>query len=754
MHLAQLIKDLAVILITAGIITIVFRKIKQPVVLGYIAAGFILGPHVDLFVGIVDSEAIEIWGEIGVIMLMFCHGLDFSLHKLARVRRTAITAALNEIVSMMLLALLMCRVLGWSAINAVFIGSMLAMSSTAIVFKAFHDLKLKDEYTSFASGILVIKDLAGVFLILACSAFTPEQGFRGIGTRLWVLAAMIVLWLVLGIYLIPTLFNRSIHLMSSETLMIISLATCFGMVLVADALEVPAAFGAYLAGALLAGTLHAERIEHVVDPIRDLFGAAFFISVGMLLDPAVVSRYWLLIAVTTVLTIVGKQVFTAAGVLLSGKTLKNAVQTACAIAQVGEFAFIIAQAGVSSGVLSQDMYSIIVVISVVSTVATPYLIRHSESVYGFYAAILPKSLVEKHSREGDDEAASSSSSRNVDVSWRGYMIRYAKRCVVYGLLMLSISLLFYYAIHPLMMRLPVSEKTVFVADLILCYFLIAIFIRPMLDRLNPLYYGLWDKDVKNRVPLLLLQVLRYLLLAALLQLPLYLLGNGAYGVYYVPVVLVIILFVRLDWFPSAYLRLEARFLANYNERRNADFADTQRTRQWLDESLDLTEYICGPDEDGKTLIELDWGRRYGVDVFQVDIDGVRHNMPNGTMRMQSGAKLYLLGEPESIRSFRLAMGFSLRGGTFELREFIAEQEPGDDALFCYLIKVDKDSVFLGKTIRGSGVRRHNDCMVIGLQRSGMPIAHPNPNFVVEKDDILWLLGTTAIRDRYSELQEL
>lgn len=755
MHLAPLIRDLAVILITAGIITVVFRRIKQPVVLGYIAAGLILGPHTNMLVGIADPDTIEIWGEIGVIMLMFCHGLDFSLHKLSRVRKVALSGAFAEIFGMMVLAFAMCSVMGWGTVNVVFLGGMLAMSSTAIVFKEFHDLKLKDDYTGFASGILVIKDIAGVFLILIFSAFTPGEGFTGssIGPRLWTVAAMLLLWLILGIYLIPTLFNRSINLMNDETLLIVSLAICFAMVMIADFLQIPTALGAYLAGALLAGTLHAERIERVVDPVRDLFGAAFFISVGMMLEPAVVVNYWLPIVIITVVTIIGKIFFSSGGVLLAGRSLKDSVQTACAIAQVGEFAFIIATAGVSSGALPEDVYSVIVVISVVTTVTTPYLIRHSDRVYDLFAAVLPDKTVEALDRE-TLLYVEGSHPKAVDVSWKGYLLRFIKRIVIYGLLMLSFTMLFYYAVYPLFSGLPVNPVFAKFASLLICYFVMAIFVRPMLDANNPMFYALWDAEKRSRIPLVLLNALRVIIMVSILFVPLPLIGGEDSYIAYPFVLLIVFALTRLKWFPSVYLRLETRFLANYNERGNVVFADAQRTREWLDEALDITDYVCGSAEDGRSLIELDWGRRYGVDVFQVDVNGTRFNMPNGTMRMQKGARLYLLGEPESIRSFRVAMGFSPRSGCFELRDFIAEQRPGEDALYCYLTKVDKDSMFFNKSIRGSGVRVKNDCMVIGLQRSGHPIAHPDPDLVVEKDDVLWLLGTAAVKERMGDLQEL
>ena len=440
MHLPELVSDLAVILLTGGIITVIFKKLNLPLVLGYILAGFLIGPYMPFFFSLGDSEAIATWSEIGIIILMFCLGLEFNLHKLASVGGTAIITALVEVGGMLAMGFAVGQLMGWGTMDSIFLGGMLSMSSTTIIIKAFDELNVrKKDFAQLVFGTLVMEDIAGIFMMIILSTISVSKSISGgaLALQLGLLVLYLVLWLVLGIFLLPTLLNKASKLMSDETLLIVSLGICFGMVLLADALGFSSALGAFLAGSLLAGTVHAERVEHLIAGVKDLFGAVFFISVGMMLDPGAVVKYIVPILILTLVTIVGKLLFSSLGVLLSGHTLRQAIHCGCALAQIGEFAFIIASLGLSLGVIADYIYPIIISVSVITTLTTPFFIKSADGICAGIEKLLPEKLVQKLDRYTDEEQTS----KEQDGDWAVFLRRYIKRTVFYGTLMLGIVIL-------------------------------------------------------------------------------------------------------------------------------------------------------------------------------------------------------------------------------------------------------------------------------------------------------------------------
>ena len=335
---------------------------------------------------------------------------------------------------MLLFGYLVGQALGWGTMDSVFLGGMLSMSSTTIIIKAFDDLGVqKERFAQLVFGTLVIEDIAGIFMMIILSTISVGQGISGmaLALKLGMLVLYLALWLILGIYLLPTLLNKASPLMSDETLLVVSLGLCFGMVLLADALGFSSALGAFLAGSLLAGTVHAERVEHLTQGVKDLFGAVFFISVGMMLDPAMVVKYIVPILVLTLVTIVGKLFFSSMGVLLSGQSLKNAVHCGCSLAQIGEFAFIIASLGLSLGVIADYIYPIIIAVSVITTLTTPFFIKHSDNIYAFVVKLLPEKLTQKLERYTDEEQ----SEKEQDSDWSAFLSRYIRTVALYGVIM-------------------------------------------------------------------------------------------------------------------------------------------------------------------------------------------------------------------------------------------------------------------------------------------------------------------------------
>lgn len=376
--LPTLVTDLALILILAGVVSLLFKKLRQPLVLGYIVAGFLAGKHMPYMPSVEDTGGVETWSQIGVIFLMFTLGLEFSFKKIIRQGPRPLITACLVMFCMMAVGNGVGHLFGWSQMDCLFLGGMLAMSSTTIIFKAFSDLGLmQQKFASRVLSVLVLEDILGILLMVVLSGVAVSQRLEGseLALSLMQLGFFLVLWFVVGVFVIPTLLRRTKRLMNGETLLIVSVACCFLLVVIAARVGYSTAFGAFMMGSILAETVEAERIERLVAPVKDLFGAIFFVSVGMLVDPSVLVEYWLPILVLTVSILVGQAVLGTGSFLLTGHTLKTSVQCGFSLAQVGEFAFIIASMGLSLGVTSRFLYPVIVAVSIVTTFLTPYMIR-------------------------------------------------------------------------------------------------------------------------------------------------------------------------------------------------------------------------------------------------------------------------------------------------------------------------------------------------------------------------------------------
>ena len=740
MHLPELISDLAIMLLTAGVVTVIFKKIKQPLVLGYIVAGFLIGPYMPLFFTVADSASISTWSEIGVIVLMFGLGLEFNLHKLAQVGGTAIITALTEVGGMLLIGFGVGQLLGWGIMDSVFLGGMLSMSSTTIIIKAFDELGVRNQgFAQLVFGTLVIEDIAGIFMMIILSTLSVSQSISGgaLAMKLALLVLYLALWLILGIYLLPTLMNKATPLMNDETLLVSSLGICFGMVLLANALGFSSALGAFMAGSLLAGTVHAERVEHLTSGVKDLFGSVFFLSVGMMLDPAMIVKYIVPILIITLVTLVGKLIFSSLGVLLSGQTLKNAVHCGCSLAQIGEFAFIIASLGLSLGVIADYIYPIIVSVSIITTLTTPSFIKGSDKLYEWLEKVLPSKLTEKLARYTDEEQ--SSKEKNGD--WSAYLGRYVKVTAFYGVVMLGIALIGSLVQLPLLGKLGLEPWLAKLICLAVVYLGMSIFIRPMLDMKSPQFTTLWVKNRNFRLPLMALTAIRVLIIVIIAFIPANTV-SGIAGLWLLPLILAAVLLIyRSGWFASAYLSVEARFLANFNERQ-LQRLDSDDAVEWLDQRLHVLSFQY--EQHGGTLKELGWGKRFGVNVIKI-VRGKRHiNIPSGDAALHSGDTVYILGEPAELRNLCLDLGIAEPAELPTLREFIAAEDSDPDALYSYAISVDKGSELAGKTVRGSGIRDNYDCMVLGLQRSRLPIAQPDVNMQIQNGDLVWVLGAKVM----------
>lgn len=446
-HLATLINDLALILICAGVMTLLFKKLKQPLVLGYVVAGFLASPHMPYTPSVMDTANIQTWADIGVIFLLFALGLEFSFKKIVKVGGAAIIAACTIIFCMILLGIAVGTGFGWQRMDSIFLGGMIAMSSTTIIYKAFDDLGMrKKQFTGLVLSVLILEDILAIVLMVMLSTMAVRHNFEGtemlesIGKLLFFL----ILWFVVGIYLIPELLKRCRKLMSEETLLIVSLGLCFGMVVMAARTGFSAAFGAFIMGSILAETVEAESIERLVKPVKDLFGAVFFVSVGMMVDPAMIVEYALPIIVITLAVILGQSLFGTLGVLLSGQPLKTAMQCGFSLTQIGEFAFIIASLGVSLHVTSDFLYPIVVAVSVITTFLTPYMIRFAEPASDFVDRHLPDRWMAFLTRY-----ASGSQPMNHESLWKKFIFALTRITLIYSIISIAVIALSFRFLVPL-----------------------------------------------------------------------------------------------------------------------------------------------------------------------------------------------------------------------------------------------------------------------------------------------------------------
>jgi CPA2 family monovalent cation:H+ antiporter-2 len=403
-HLPPLLIDLAIILGAAALSTIVFSRLRQPVVLGYLVAGFAAGPHFSLWPTVVDQEGVGLWSEIGVIFLLFCLGLEFSVKKLAHVGKSAFVAAFFELVAMSAVGYACGRLLGWTVMDSVYLGAILSMSSTTIIIRAFEEAGLKRRgFAALVFGILIVEDLMAILLMVVLSALgkpgeLSAAKLAGMTARL---TFSLLAWFLVGTFLLPT-FLRKARAFSDEIMLLVASSLCFLMVVIATNAGFSAALGAFLMGSILAETEEGERIERIMIPVRDLFAAVFFVSVGMMIDPAVLRQHYGVVLLITALTVIGKLVGSGFGALLSGRGLRESVQAGMSLAQIGEFSFILANLGVSLGVVSGFLYPVVIAVSAVTTFTTPYLIRFSDPISNALEKHLPRGALERLGRRERD----------------------------------------------------------------------------------------------------------------------------------------------------------------------------------------------------------------------------------------------------------------------------------------------------------------------------------------------------------------
>ena len=583
MHtLPALISDLALIMICAGITTLLFKKLQQPVVLGYILTGILIGPHIIFTPTTLDKENIQIWADIGVIFLLFSLGLEFSFKKIVNVGKSAIITAATNILFMLIIGYNVGLSLGWSTTESLFLGGMISMSSTTIIIKAFDELNLKGEkFTDLVFGVLIVEDVVGILLLVLLPAISIGKTMGGteILTNAGKLVFFLILWFITGVYLVPTFLNKFVNLLNDELLLLVSIALCLGMVLLATSVGFSPALGAFIMGSILSESDEVERIENIIKPIKDLFGAIFFVSVGMLVDPRLLVEYIGPISVITIVVILGKVTLSTTGFLLSGNRLETAIHGGFSLAQVGEFAFIIASAGMAIGVLNDYVYPIIVAVSVITTFTTPLMIKAASPFYSYIYQRFPTSWKEYLS----SHTTSRKDTNEEEELWIALFKKYfIKLCITSVILIAIINLSFYFLV-PFIRKYTNPLAADFLATL-LTLAAMSPFLQGLLtvnSDLARIYLTLWNKRLTNRLPLILCTVLRLAIIIIFIMVVInHLLTKNLYITYALVGIMIAVIY-KSTWLSKRYKNIEKQFLANLYRRKDKD--DNSLTKENTDD---------------------------------------------------------------------------------------------------------------------------------------------------------------------------
>lgn len=738
-HLATLINDLALILICAGVMTLLFKKLKQPLVLGYVVAGFLASPHMPYTPSVMDTANIQTWADIGVIFLLFALGLEFSFKKIVKVGGAAIIAACTIIFCMILLGITVGTGFGWQRMDSIFLGGMIAMSSTTIIYKAFDDLGMrKKQFTGLVLSVLILEDILAIVLMVMLSTMAVRHNFEGsemlesIGKLLFFL----ILWFVVGIYLIPELLKRCRKLMSEETLLIVSLGLCFGMVVMAARTGFSAAFGAFIMGSILAETVEVESIERLVKPVKDLFGAVFFVSVGMMVDPAMIVEYALPIIVITLAVILGQSLFGTLGVLLAGQPLRTAMQCGFSLTQIGEFAFIIASLGVSLHVTSDFLYPIVVAVSVITTFLTPYMIRFAEPASNFVDTHLPvkwKNFLLHYS--------SGSQTMNHESLWKKLILALTRITIVYSIVSIAVVALAFRFLVPLFLEhIPGIWGRLLAAVVIILF--ISPFLRAIMIKKNHSaeFVTLWNDSRGNRAPLVATIVIRILIAVSFVMFVISGLFKVSVGLLLGVAVLLVIMMILSRQLKKQSIMIERKFFQNLRYRdMRAEYMGEKKPEyagRLLSRDLHLTDFEV-PGESawaGKTLAELNFGKKYGIHVVSILRGRKRINIPGASVRLFPEDKIQVIGTDEELNQFSSEMEKAaiLETDVFEKSEMILRQ-----------FRVDAHSIFLGKTMRESGIREQYHCLIVGVERGEETLHAPDPHEPFMEDDVVWIVGENA-----------
>lgn len=742
-ELPELVQDLALILVVAGFVTLLFKKLKQPLVLGYIVAGFLVSPHMSYTMSVVDQGDIQTWADIGVIFLLFSLGLDFSIKKILKMGASPIIAACTIIFSMMVLGIIVGHSFGWKEMDCIFLGGMVAMSSTTIIYKAFSDMGLTQQgFASTVMSVLILEDILAIVMMVMLSTVASGNSPDGVQLlgSIMKIGFFLVLWFVVGLFAIP-LFLRSVRkILNSETLLIVSLGFCCLMAVISTQVGFSAAFGAFVMGSILAETVEADKIIRLVDPVKNLFGAIFFVSVGMLVKPDVIVEYAIPILLLVITILVGQALFGTLGYLLGGQTLKNAMRCGFSMAQVGEFAFIIATLGKSLGVISEFLYPVVVAVSVITTFLTPYMIRAAEPCYNVLIKHLPKRWVRRLTHIQTNNAGESASTNNL---WKVLMKKMIFNTLIYGILSAAVIAIMFSAALPICRNLSIKWTGSHWIGNAVCGFLTILFIAPFLRSIvmkqnhSEAFKALWTDHRINRLPLTATILARVVIALSFIFYICNYLTRFKNALMIAVAIGLLILMLLSRWLKKRSITLERLFIQNLQSRDIEAQKQGKKKPLFANHLIDRDIHIANlelPDDSlwaGKTLYSLKLRNRFGVHISSI-LRGSKHiNIPNGGTILFPGDKLQAIGNDEQLTKLSKAM-------KAELQPTITDIEKHEMKLRSFTIS--KTSPFIGKTLKDSGIRDEYNCMVVGVDEGQKNLTLITPSRSLQAGDVLWVVG--------------
>ena len=723
-HLPDLISDLGLILITAAIAVLLFRILKQPLVLGYLVAGFLAGSEFDFFPTVQDVNSVKVWAEIGVIFLLFSLGLEFSFKKLMKVGGTASITAFTQIITMVVLGYFVGQLMDWNKMNSIFLGVILSISSTTIILKTFDELGVKSQkFAGNVIGSLIVQDIIAILMMVLLSTIAVSQQFSGMELVLSVLKLIffLTIWFVVGIFFIPTLLKKAKHLLTDEMMLIISLALCLLMVIFAAGVGFSPALGAFIMGSIIAETTQAEHIEHLVKPVKDLFGAVFFVSVGMLINPDTLVEYAFPVAILTLVVIFGQSISSTIGALLSGQPLKQSIQTGMSLSQIGEFSFIIATLGTTLKVTSDFLYPIVVAVSAITTFTTPFMVKFAVPFSSFIEKKLPKKWVKRIQLYSANTEEIKSKS-NWQIVLRSYLIQ----VIIHSIIIVAIILLSSNFILPMVQGSKFGHAIAALITLvILSPFLWALSLR----RVAVEQVGILLQEKKHQGPIIMLVLLR-------IALTLFYIGfilntffsSGVAVIAFLIAIGAYILFPKR--LHAVYNKIESHFISNFNDRETRKENKRQNTLSPWDGHMAEFDIARESNLAGKTLEELSIREQFGINIASIRRGDVLINIPIRSERLFPGDEISVIGTDDQVKEFKIYL---------DKNEIDVPEEVEQSDIILQKLEL-KNRVCIGKSIRESGIREKTHGIIVGIERNGKRILNPESHLILEDSDILWIAG--------------
>ena len=739
--LPALFSDLALILVTAGVTTVIFKWLKQPVVLGYIIAGFLIGPNFEWFPVVNDHTSVETWSEIGMVFMLFGIGLEFSFKKLKKVGGTVGITALTELVTMCVVGFSLGKLLGWSQMDSIFLGAMLSISSTTIIAKAFDDMKLhREKFSGNVIGELVVEDLEAVLLMVILSTLAVSKTFDGMQlvTSMLKLGFFLLIWFIGGIFLVPTVLRWARKFMTEETLTVFSVGLCFLMVVLANLAGFSSALGAFIMGSILAETLEAEMIHKVTTPIKNLFGAVFFVSVGMMVDPQVLVNYWWQILVVTLVLILFKPLSNVGGRLLAGLGLKQSIQGGFCFCQIGEFSFIIASLGLSYGVIDEFLYPIIVSVSIITTFLTPYFIKAANPTYRWVSTHVSDKWL--NHLENSDRGIKVKSGKKVSMA--SFIGRQFKYIVIYIAIVIALIFICFWVGSLVMIYVPGLWGNAIAAAITLALlspFLWAIGFRHTLVGTT---HKLMEQSRFNKTAILLIFILRFFIVWVVSTSVLRHFFNEAFWLHLgvgapyfrllnIAMALGFTIVLRvLSPAMKFYKRIENNFLDNLNKRQQVQVFEIPEI---LQENCHLQKMTLSPDSPyaGRLIKETDFRDNYNVSVVSVERGKQLFELPKSDFQLFPFDKITFVGHEDHLR---------LLLPRVELFDEQLIQEHEESEVDLYKVEVEHDSPIIGVSLMDSGLADKYDAMVIAIEREGHFILNPSARITFQPADLVWFVA--------------